>query len=494
MSIQHEVKDGNLAIITLNLGKAEVESRYQKDLKEVIKKANMPGFRPGHAPKGLIEQKYGASVRFDALNSMVNDSLNEYIQEQKFNYYGMPMSTTDAEKKLSPDTLDFVFELGLRPEVELKIDENNVFNRYKVSASEHEIDKELELIQRRNGELGDAETVENIDMINGDFTESNSDGTPFDGGVTATEKSILISSIKDEEEKTKFIGKKVGDTVLFDIFKTIGEEPNEIAQIFSISKEAVNDLNKTFTIAIKKIQRLILAELNDELFAKYHTEKRAVQSIDDLRGVIKKEMEDYYASQAEGIMEDEIIKGLVKSHHIQLPDAFLLRWIKQQNKEKNEHEIEHDYLHEKEYLKWSIIRDNIFEQEKYSLSDDEVEDQYQALLDNYMRRFGYDPFNDAFRNEFGTKYFKRQDQEESVVSMLRTTKALAYIKERIKINELPLDSKAFDAIKLERSKHEHDHGQENNVMNEVQDHNTDHDHTHDHTHDHDHNHNQEHQA
>ena len=460
MNVQHEIKDGNLAIITLKLNKADVESRYQKDLKEVVKKANMPGFRPGHAPKGIIEQKYGASVRFDALNGMVNESLNEYMSEQKFMYYGMPMSSTDTEKSPSGDTLDFVFELGLRPEISLKIDDSISFDRYKVGVGENEINNELELIQRRNGELGDAESVENTDMINGDFTESNDDGSPFEGGVTATEKSILMSSIKDEEEKAKFLGKKVGDTVMFDIFKTIGNDANEIAQIFGIAKEAANDLNKTFTITIKKIQRLIPAELNDALLAKYNTENREVKSVDDLKAVIKKEIEDYYAAQAEGMLEDDIIKGLVKSHNIKMPDAFLLRWIKQQNKDKNEHDIEHDYLHEKEYLKWSIIRDNIFEQEKFELSDDDIENQYQALLGNYMRRFGYDPYNEAIRNEFETKYFKREDQEESVLNMLRTTKALAYIKNLIKINDVPIDSKAFDAVKLERSKHEHDHGDE----------------------------------
>ncbi len=219
------------------MDRAEVESRYQKEIKEVARKSNMPGFRPGHAPKGIIEQKYGPSVRFDALNNMVNEGLNEYINENKFMYYGMPMSVTDAEEKPLGDTLDFKFELGLRPEVDLKIDENNTFNRYKVSVTENEINNELELIQRRNGALGDADNIETTDMINGDFTETNEDGTPFENGLTTTEKSILMSSIKDEGERAKFLGKKVGDTVAFDIFKTIGEDGSEIATIFGISKE-----------------------------------------------------------------------------------------------------------------------------------------------------------------------------------------------------------------------------------------------------------------
>ena len=137
--------------------------------------------------------------------------------------------------------------------------------------------------------------------------------------------------------------------------------------------------------------------------------------------------------------------------------VFLLRWIKQQNKDKQDHEIEHDYLHEKEFLKWSIIRDDIYEQEKFTLTDDEVEMQYQLLLANYMRRFGYDPRNEPIRQEFENKYFKRADQEESMVNMLRTSKALGYIKGLITIKDNAIGSKEFDAIKLERSKHEHDH-------------------------------------
>lgn len=208
MNIQHEIKNGNLAIITLKLDKAEVESRYQKDIKEVTKKSNMPGFRPGHTPKGIIEQKYGAAVRYDALNSMVNEGLNSYLTEQKFQYYGMPMSVTDTEEKPSGETLDFSFELGLRPDVALKIDSSNVFNRYKVSVAETEINNEIELIQRRHGSMGDADAVESTDMINGDFEECNDNGTVFEGGITAEEKSLLYSSIKDENEKAKFLGKK----------------------------------------------------------------------------------------------------------------------------------------------------------------------------------------------------------------------------------------------------------------------------------------------
>ncbi len=457
MSIQHEVKDGNLAIITLKLDKAEVESRYQKDIKDVVKKTNMPGFRPGMAPKGLIEQKYGAAVRFDALNQMVNDKLADYMQEQQFMYYGMPMTITDEEQKPVGDTLDFTFELGLRPKIELKIDNSISFDRYKVSVDEKEIENELELIQRRNGALGDADAVENTDMVNGDFEECNDDGTVFEGGMNAIDKSILYSSIKDDVEKTKFLGKKLGDVVQFDLFKTFADDATEISQIFGISKEAANDLNHTFNFTIKKIQRLIPAELNDELLAKFDSDERPVKSVDDLRGVIRKEIEEYYAGQADGMMEDDVIKGLVKSHHIHLPDAFLLRWIKQQNKDKQDHEIEHDYLHEKEFLKWSIIRDDIYEQEKFTLTDDEVEMQYQLLLANYMRRFGYDPRNEPIRQEFENKYFKRADQEESMVNMLRTSKALGYIKGLITIKDNAIGSKEFDAIKLERSKHEHDH-------------------------------------
>jgi trigger factor len=457
MNIQHEIKDGNLAIITLKLEKTEVESRYQKDIKDVVKKTNMPGFRPGNAPKGLIEQKYGAAVRFEALNGMVNEGLNEYIGEQKFAYYGMPMSVTDSEEHTPGDTFDFKFELGLRPEVELKLDSSMVFNRFKVSVGEKEIQNEIDLITRRHGTLGEADAVESTDMLNGDFVECNDDGTAFEGGISTTGKSILFSSIKDEGEKAKFLGKKVGDVILFDIFKTFGNDTAEISQVFGIAKEAAADLNHTFSFTLQKIQRLIPAELNDDLYAKYNSETRPVKTLEDLKAVIETEIGQYYASQAEGMMEDDMIKGLVKAHKIRLPDAFLLRWIKQQNKDKNEHEIEHDYLHEKEYLKWSIIRDIVFDREQFTISAEEVEAQYQLLLSNYMRRFGYDPNNDMLRHEFETKYFKREEQEESAVNIMRTAKALVYIKEHITINEVPIDSKAFDAEKMERSKHEHDH-------------------------------------
>lgn len=460
MKIQHEIQNGNLAIIDMHLDRAEVEDKFQKELKAVTKNVTMPGFRPGHAPKALIEQKYGASVRFEALNTMVNEGLTDYLKAQKFEFYGMPMGINSEDDKPGEDSMNFKFELGLRPAIDLKIDSNVSVTRYKVEVLEEEITKELDLIQRRQGSLGEVDTVEVNDLLNGDFTECNEDGTAFEGGLSAEKKSILLSTIKNEELKAPFMGKKVGDTVTFNIFTLFDNNTTEIASIFGIEKEAAKDLNPTFTFTIGKIQRLVLAELNEELFAKFSTEDRPVNSLDDLKAIIRTEIGKYFESQAENMMEDDLVKELVKLHNINLPDAFLLRWIKDQNKDKDAHDIEHDYLHEKEYLKWSIVRDKVFTEQGFEIEEGELEEQYQNLLSNYMQRYGYDPNMMAIRNEFETKYFKREDQQENVANMVRTQKVMAYVKQHITILENPIDNKTFDEIRVERSKHAHDHDHE----------------------------------
>jgi trigger factor len=457
MNIQHEIKDGNLAIIELELDKPEVEERYQKELKTVAKTLNMPGFRPGHAPKQLVEQKYGPSVRLDTLNNMVNEGLNNYMNEQKFEFYGMPMSISSKDDQTSPDSMKFKFELGLRPDIQLAVDESVAVKKYNIIVNDEEVIKELELLQRRNGKMEDLDAVDGESLINGDFVELNEEGLPLEGGAQAPAKSILISSIKDEEQKSLFLGKKAGETVSFDIFKTFGDDINEISSIFGITKEAANDLNKIFIFTISKIQKLVPAELDEELFAKFSTDEHPIRSLEDLKEKIRKEIGNYYNAQAVSMMEDDIIRTLVKSHQIKLPDAFLLRWIKEQNKDRNEHDIEHDYLHEKEFLKWSIIRDRIFKEQGLEVSADEIEQQYQLLLGDYMKRFGYDYSMEFIRAEFESKYFKREEQLESAGNIARTQKALDYIKGKVTITEEDIDTKAFDAIRMERSQHAHDH-------------------------------------
>jgi trigger factor len=236
MNITRENIDNLNAILTVSVEKNDYESNVAEVLKNYRKKANMPGFRPGMVPAGLIKKMYGKAALADEVNKLLTKSLNEYIQAENLNILGEPLPNDEKQPAIDWDTqtdYSFVYDIGMAPEINVVLDKTLSLPYYSIAADDDMVNKQLDAYAGRMGKNNVVDSVEEKDTVRGNFVQLNEDGTELEGGISAEKVVIAIDLMKDEEIKASFIGKKAGDVVVFDPLKAY-ENKHEVGHMLNI--------------------------------------------------------------------------------------------------------------------------------------------------------------------------------------------------------------------------------------------------------------------
>ena len=310
--------------LTVTLTKEDYYPSFETSLKKHAKTANIPGFRKGMVPAGLIKKMYGQSVFSDEVLKKVEAELNHYISNEKLEIFAQPLPMDTQMLPLdvnAPSNYDFAFEVGLKPAFSLNVKGIKV-KRYKVKVTDEMIQNEVERIQTRNGKMTDPEMVESDEnVINITFTETDKDGTEIEGGLSK-DNSLLLKYFAEKARK-QFMGKKKDDTVVIQLSKAFEDKELEIiVGDLGISK---TDADKYFKILITKVGLVEKAALDETLFlATYPND--AIKTEEEFRAAIKKDIEGYYEQQAKNQIHDQIYHGLIDQTKMEFPVAFLKRW------------------------------------------------------------------------------------------------------------------------------------------------------------------------
>ncbi|MCE2675525.1 MAG: trigger factor [Sediminibacterium sp.] len=319
--------------LTVTLTKEDYYPSFETSLKKHAKTANIPGFRKGMVPAGLIKKMYGQSVFSDEVLKKVEAELNHYINNEKLEIFAQPLPMDTQMLPLdvnAPSNYDFAFEVGLKPAFSLNVKGIKV-KRYKVKVTDEMIQNEVERIQTRNGKMTDPEMVESDEnVINITFTETDKDGTEIEGGLTK-DNSLLVKYFAAKARK-QFMGKKKDDTVVIQLSKAFEDKELEIiVGDLGISK---TDADKYFKILITKVGLVEKAALDETLFlATYPND--AIKTEEEFRAAIKKDIEGYYEQQAKNQIHDQIYHGLIDQtkmefHKIEVVAEDLKNFAKQQ--------------------------------------------------------------------------------------------------------------------------------------------------------------------
>lgn len=473
ISIQH--KDSLNATITIQVDKTDYTPLVEKAMKNYQRKAQVPGFRPGKVPMGMIQKMYGTSVLIDEVNRFTSDALNTFIDENKLEVLGQPVLNEETEVTdwNTSQNFTFLFDIGLSPKFDLDITKKDIFTKYIPKIDEELIDKEVERSRDRYANQTTAEVVGDNDIITVIGTELDENGKVLEGGVNK-EFTVLTSAIKNEAVKNQFIGQKNGATVVADLFEVFDNNATEISTVLGVSKETVNDLNKQFSFEIKEIKRQEKAELNQELFDKAYGEN-AVKSIEEYRNKIREELEQFYAAEADHALEHELYDTIKSKHHIELPDAFLKRWLLSRYADKFTPEtIDEKYAPEAAYLRSTLFQEAVISANGIQVNEEDL----LAASVNYTKRmfFGYNlniPVSD-YLTQYAQEQLKDNNYRSRMLNMAIETKVLAALKDMVTINveELQVDD-FFKKMREHSDKHHHNHEHEH-----------DHDHAHEEAHSH----------
>lgn len=436
MEIGFETKANLTAEIKVEVVSSDYTEVVDKALKSLKHKVNVPGFRPGMVPVGMIKKLYGKAVLSDEIGKITIDALFKYLDEQKISYLGQPLPSLSKNETIDWDNQkDFVFyyDLGLSPVFELQIP-SEAFTSYQVEVGDDVLNKEINKLAERNGRNINPEVVEEKDFVMGTATELSEPGVVKENGVSKT-IYVFSEKIDDSDSKSKIIGAKVGDVLELDVKKLYKDDVT--AGIYlGVKAEEVSDLSNLFRLEITTINRMVPAEMDQEFFDKVFGEGQVTNEDefkDKLRGFLKNDLQ----SESNAMLLNSIRKGILDSNVFELPDDFLKRWLKvknEDNKKVDVEEILNDYENNKQYIRWEIIRNKVVAKYEVNLEEGELMDAARVDVMNRVTRMGYQLPPERI-DEFAKTLLSNQEEADKLINGILETKALRKIKDEANIVE-----------------------------------------------------------
>ncbi len=432
MNITQTTKGDNLISIKINVEKADYEETVNKTLKQMRQRANVPGFRPGMVPMGMIKKMYGASAKMEALNTVVSDSLNKHIVDNKLDLLGYPLSDTELQQPTDlekDDNIDFYFEAALRPEINVDYT-NTMVDFYHIVPTDEEVDKVIEDLLERNPNTSHPETVGEDDRIEIKIREAK-DGKEVEGGFEKDGLYFNMSQIKNKTQRKKFIDKEVGSEFIVNFAKVFGSE-EEAAKILGEGAPAASDFNIIIDDSIRNEK----PELDEDFFKKIFPDKE-IKELDEFKKAVKAEMEKQHEAEIDPILFNKMIDELVAAVRFDLPDAFMKRWIVDNSQGKiSAEDIEKNY--EKEYVKglrWQLIEDSIVKANpELIITDEEVKN---FVLKQIFPGIDYATVEDDIKanlDKIAANYLKDERQVSQMKNQLADIKMTQFLKGKMNIN------------------------------------------------------------
>jgi len=443
MNITKESIDDLNARVTIKLQPADYEPQVEKMLKEHARKAKLPGFRPGKVPMGVVKKMYGSSILVDEVNKMLANKLYEYIGNEKLEILGNPLPSQDVKPVAdfeNPAEMLFTYDLGLAPKIELDLGKNFQFDYFKIEATDKDIDNSLENISKRSGEMVEHDTIADSDLVKVQWVELNEDGSIKPGGVLNS-SSIAIDTLQEEVKKS-VVGKKLTESLVVN-FRDFSKNETDMAAMLAVKKEDLHTINDNFKITIEKIQRLVPAQLNEELFKKMYPDG-SVSNLNQMKEKIKADYSAYFEKESDRKLKNDIVVSLLKNTKFDLPDEFLKRWLLTVNENKsNKEQVEQEYPNYRDGLKWQLIENKVIRENDIQVSSDELKAGIREQLQQQFAYYGMQQADDEMMTDMVEKFLKREDEVRKMNDQLYDQKVMELFKEKAKLIEKKVNSEKF---------------------------------------------------
>jgi trigger factor len=438
--------------LTVTLDKADYLGNFEVSLKKYAKTANIPGFRKGMVPAGLVKKMYGQSVFTDEVLKTVEQELNSYLQAEQLDIFAQPLPLDSELRNMdinNPESYTFAFEIGLKPAVDIDVKKVKV-TRYKINVTDQMLQDELERLQIRSGKMTEPDDVTGDDnVLNVKFVECDKGGAAIEGGITK-DNSLLVKYFEPTFRKT-LIGKKNDDNVVLQLGKAF--EAKEKEAILADLGLTDADADKYFSLQITKVGLVEKAEMNAEFFASVYPNS-AIATAEEFTAEVKKEMEAYYDAQSRNQIHDQIYHHFVDHTPMELPEGFLKRWLQTGGeKPKTEAEAEADYPSFASQLKWTLVSSKLAADNKIEVMPDDIRDFAKQQLFSYMGgQLGALGDNQQWVEDYANRMMQDRKFVEDSYHRISTEKLFGIIETQVSAKEESISAEDF-AKKL----HNHHH-------------------------------------
>jgi trigger factor len=440
--------------LTVKVSKDDYLPSFDKKLKEYSKTANIPGFRKGMVPAGMIKKMYGPSIFSDEILKSVEKELYTWLNAEKPEIFGQPLPLSTDLRDINMNTpadYEFGFEIGLKPDYSLPDIGKAKVTLHKVEATDAMVDEEIGRMQIKGGKMTEPETVDNDEnVLNILFTEADKDGTVVEAGVSK-ENSVILKYLTAATQK-KFMGKKVGETVTVQLSKAFDDDKLEMfLQDLGFDKDDKEAAKKYFNLEIVKIGLVEKRELNEEFFKEIYPGKD-IKTEAELREAIKAEIENYWQSQSRNQLQDQLYHYLLDETKMEFPVEFLKRWLQTGgDKEKSPEQVEAEFPSFSNQLKWTLISDKLIKENGLEVGNEELRDYMKVEI---MRYFGTMNLGEdtSWIESYIDRMMKDEKQVDASYRRLITDKLFNWVEGQAKAKE-----KTVTAEELTAMQHHHEH-------------------------------------
>lgn len=451
MKVSFENPDKINGRLTITVEENDYKDEVDKTLKDYRKKANVPGFRPGQVPMGMIKRQFGASVKMDAINKIVGEQINKYITDNKINMLGQPLASEaqqpqDLEKE-GPYT--FIFDIAVAPEFDIELTNKDKIDYYDITVDDALIDRQVEMFASRLGKNVDVEEYADGDVVKGDLRELDDKGNTKENGLTVEGAMVMPEYIKAAAQKKLFKGAKVGDIITFNPRKAYKESDAELASLLKIEKDKVADYESDFSYQITSIQRFknhaVDQELFDQTFGKDQVkdEKEFREKIaEGLKKQLEKESDYKFLMDVRKYAEEKV-------GQLTYPDALLKRVMKENNKDKDQEFIDKNYEASIKELTWSLIRNKLSEKAQIKVNDEDVRNAARETARIQFAQYGMNNVPDEYVNNYADELLKKQDTVQQFVDRAIDLKLIEATKKDVKLNKKSISLDDFNKMMSE---------------------------------------------
>ena len=452
MKISFENPDKINGLLTLVVEEEDYKNDVEKTLKDYRKKANVPGFRPGQAPMGMIKRQFGPSVKMEAINKLVGQQIYKYVQDNNIQMLGEPLP---SEKQEPADlengtSFTFMFDIAVAPEFKVTLNGRDKVDYYNITVDDKILDQQVDMYASRSGSYEKAEVYQENDMLKGDLRELDENGNTKEGGITVEGAMMMPSYIKVEEQKNLFNDAKVGDIITFNPKKAYPDNDTEVAQLLKIERDSVKDLESEFSYQVTEIQRFKKHEVNEELF------KLALGEDTDV-----KDEAAFRAKIAEGLQAqlvgDSDYKFLldVRAHcekkvgKLQFPDALLKRIMLANNKDKGEDFVEKNYEESLKELTWHLIKEQLIKAQDIKINDEDIKETAKEAARAQFAQYGMTNIPEEYVENYANEILKKGNSTDALVDRSIDRKLATALKTVVKLNEKEISVEDFNKMMQE---------------------------------------------
>ncbi|NRR90897.1 trigger factor [Winogradskyella undariae] len=415
MNITRENIDALNAVVKVDIAKEDYSDKVEKILLDYRKSANIPGFRKGHVPMGMVKKQYGKAVLVDEVNKLLQDALGKYLVEEKLDVLGNPLPKAQDDLNWDAEAFTFEFELGLAPKFEVELKGKKAITHYNIVADDKMIDDQVENIQKQYGKIISQNEITEASEITGTFANEEE-------GIDNT-TMITLDKLKGKTNSKKFIGAKVGDVITLKT-KGLFNDDHDLMNFLKVPHDDAHGLEIEVTFTVTEINEREAANLDQELFDKLFGEGK-VTSVSELKDKIKEDSEKQFAQQGDQKLLNDVTESLVENTKFDLPTTFLQKWMQTAGEEPmTEEQAKEEFEKSEKSMRYQLIEGKLVQEHKLQVQFEELKSFSMEMIKGQMAQFGQMNPSDKELEDIAARILGNQEEVKRMSEQLLSQKLL----------------------------------------------------------------------